>query len=176
MPPARRPKAVVWTGERISEGQSTGIRPPVAVWTPAQTATFLNCIRHHRLYAAYHLIALDRTTVAALRAHRSRQLAERAAAGEDYLDSGYVFTRPSGASWLLTGCRATSGSSTPPADCRLSASTISATAPPASRKPAELHPMHRGTGFGGSRDRCALRVLACRGGIGGGRRAWQHAR
>jgi hypothetical protein len=34
--------------------------------------------------------------VAALRAHRSRQLAERAAAGEGYLDSGYVFTRPGG--------------------------------------------------------------------------------
>jgi Phage integrase family len=42
------------------------------------------------------IIALDRTTVAALRAHRSRQQAERASAGEDYLDSGYVFTRLSG--------------------------------------------------------------------------------
>jgi len=42
------------------------------------------------------IVALDRTTVAALRAHRSRQLTERAAAGGDYLDSGYVFTRPSG--------------------------------------------------------------------------------
>jgi len=148
LPPARRPKAVVWTAERISEWQRTGVRPPVAVWTPAQTATFLNGIRHHRLYAVYHLIALrglrrgeacglrwcdidldsgaaiiawqlqqydghvvlcppktahserivalDRTTVAALRAHRSRQLAERAAAGEGYLDSGYIFTRAGG--------------------------------------------------------------------------------
>jgi integrase len=148
LPPARRPKAVVRTGERISEWERTGVRPPVAVWTPTRTAIFLNCIRHHRLYAAYHLIAmrglrrgeacglrwcdidldsgaaiiswqlqqydghvvlcppktahserivaLDRTTVAALRAHRSRQLTERAAAGGDYLDSGYVFTRPSG--------------------------------------------------------------------------------
>ena len=34
------------------------------------------------------VIAVDRTTVAALHDHRSRQLAERAAAGEDYLDSG----------------------------------------------------------------------------------------
>jgi len=42
------------------------------------------------------MIALDRTTVAALRAHRARQLAERAAAGQDYLDSGYVFTRLNG--------------------------------------------------------------------------------
>src|ERR1022692_2469022 len=40
------------------------------------------------------------------------------------------------------------------------------------RKPAELHLMHRGTGFGGSRDRCALRVLACRGLAVGGGRAW----
>ena len=28
------------------------------MWTPAQTAQFLNAIRGHRLYAAYHLIAL----------------------------------------------------------------------------------------------------------------------
>ena len=148
LPAARRPKAVVWTAERVAEWQRTGIRPPVAVWTPAQTAAFLNAIRDHRLYAAYHLIALrglrrgeacglrwcdidlstgtaiicwqlqqydghvvlcppktvhseriialDRTTVAALRAHRGRQLDERAAAGQDYLDSGYVFTRPNG--------------------------------------------------------------------------------
>ena len=34
------------------------------------------------------VIAVDRTTVAALPEHRSRQLAERAAAGEDYLGSG----------------------------------------------------------------------------------------
>jgi integrase len=148
LPPARRPKAIVWTTERVAEWQHTGLRPPVAVWTPAQTAAFLNGIRHHRLYAAYHLIALrglrrgeacglrwrdidldsgtaiisgqlqqydghvvlcppktahseriialDRTTIAALQAHRSRQLDERAAAGQDYLDSGYVFTRPNG--------------------------------------------------------------------------------
>jgi integrase len=30
----------------------------VAVWTAAQTAQFLNGIQGHRLYAAYHLIAL----------------------------------------------------------------------------------------------------------------------
>jgi integrase len=133
LPAARRPRAVVWTAARICEWQRTGIRPPVAVWTPAQTAAFINTIRDHRLYAAYHLIALrglrrgeaaglrwcdvdpggstaiiswqlqqydghvilcppktarservialDRTTVAVLRAHRSRQLAERAACG-----------------------------------------------------------------------------------------------
>jgi integrase len=31
---------------------------PVAVWTSAQTARFLNAIRGHQLYGAYHLIAL----------------------------------------------------------------------------------------------------------------------
>ena len=28
------------------------------MWTAAQTAAFLNAIRRHRLYAAYHVIAL----------------------------------------------------------------------------------------------------------------------
>ena len=58
LPPARRPRAVVWTSAQVEQWQRTGIRPAVAVWTPAQTAAFLNAIRDHRLYAAYHLIAL----------------------------------------------------------------------------------------------------------------------
>jgi integrase len=49
---------VVWTAARVREWQRTGLRPPVAVWLPAQTAWFLNSIRSDRLYAAYHLIAL----------------------------------------------------------------------------------------------------------------------
>jgi len=49
---------VVWTTARVREWERTGIRPPVAVWTPAQTAWFLNSIQGDRLYAAYHLIAL----------------------------------------------------------------------------------------------------------------------
>jgi integrase len=144
LPAPRRPRPVVWTTARIAEWQRTGIRAPVAVWTPAQTARFLNAIRGHRLHAAYHLIALrglrrgeaaglrwcdidldgataiiscqlqqydgrltlcppktagseravalDRTTVAVLRAHRAAQDAERAALGRHYHDSGYVFT------------------------------------------------------------------------------------
>jgi hypothetical protein len=36
------------------------------------------------------------TTAAALRAHRAVQLAERAAAGSRYRDTGYVITRPNG--------------------------------------------------------------------------------
>ncbi|MEV4670839.1 tyrosine-type recombinase/integrase [Actinomadura sp. NPDC049382] len=148
LPTARRPRAVVWTAERVRHWQRTGERPPVAVWTAAQTAEFLDAIKDHPLYAAYHLIALrglrrgeaaglrwcdvdleqgvavisqqiqqhqghlavcppktaasarvialDRTSVAALRAHRDGQRKERKQAGEGYRDSGYVFTRPSG--------------------------------------------------------------------------------
>src|SRR5260370_10012115 len=58
LPRARRPRAVVWTRERIEHCERTGERPPVAVWTPPQTAQFLDSIEDHRLYAAYHLIAL----------------------------------------------------------------------------------------------------------------------
>jgi integrase len=144
LPPAPRPRAVVWTASRIEEWRRTGIRPPVAVWTAGQTAQFLHAISGHRLYAAYHLIALrglrrgeaaglrwcdvdldggvatinqqlqqydgrmvvgppktagsvraialDRTTVAALRRHRQQQAMERLEVGGSYQDSGYVFT------------------------------------------------------------------------------------
>ena len=54
----RRPRAVVWTAARVEEWQRTGVRPVVAVWTAGQTGQFLQAIRGHRLYAAYHLIAL----------------------------------------------------------------------------------------------------------------------
>lgn len=148
LPPTRRPRAVVWTAARVQHWRKTGERPAVAVWTAAQTAQFLDAIAAHRLYAAYHLIALrglrrgeaaglrwcdvdldegtavicrqlqrrdgrlmvcppktahstrvialDRTTIAALRAHRSKQQAEAAAYGEGYRDSGYVFTNLNG--------------------------------------------------------------------------------
>ncbi|XRQ08827.1 hypothetical protein ACN3XK_72065 [Actinomadura welshii] len=42
------------------------------------------------------MIALDRTIIAAPRAHRVRQQAEAAAYGEGYRDSGYVFTSLNG--------------------------------------------------------------------------------
>jgi integrase len=58
LPRGRRPRAVVWTDDLITEWRRTGIRPPVSVWTAAQTARFLASCREHRLYAAYHLIAL----------------------------------------------------------------------------------------------------------------------
>jgi integrase len=58
LPRTRRPRAVVWTPERVEHWQRTGEHPPVAVWTPEQTAQFLHTIKDHRLYAAFHLIAL----------------------------------------------------------------------------------------------------------------------
>jgi integrase len=81
LPPADRPKALVWTGERVRAWQKdfdaalakaraaggrvdpVGIwisvpRPsPVMVWTPAQTAVFLEAARRHRLHALWRLIA-----------------------------------------------------------------------------------------------------------------------
>jgi integrase len=58
LPRARRPRAVVWTARRVRQWQRTGQRPAVAVWTPAQTAQFLNAVTYHPLHAAFHLIAL----------------------------------------------------------------------------------------------------------------------
>jgi len=136
LPRARRPRAVVWTPARVEHWQRTAERPAVAVWTATQTAQFLHAIAGHRLYAAYHLIALrglrrgeaaglrwcdvdlggktavisqqlqqydghlavcppktprsvrtialDHTTVAALRAHHDRQRAEAASFGPGY--------------------------------------------------------------------------------------------
>jgi integrase len=144
LPRARRPRAVVWTPYRVGQWRQSGERPPVAVWTTGQTARFLDSVRWHRLYAAYHLIALrglrrgeaaglrwcdvdldgrtavisqqlqqydgqlavcppktphstrvialDRTTVAALAEHRDRQRAEATTYGSGYRDSGYLFT------------------------------------------------------------------------------------
>jgi integrase len=57
LPSARRPKAVVWTDERVAAWRRTGVRPPVAVWTPEQTGAFLDAAMHDRLYPIYHLIA-----------------------------------------------------------------------------------------------------------------------
>jgi integrase len=57
LPRARRPRAV-WTPYRIEQWRRTGERPAVAVWTATQTARCLASIEGHRLYAAYHLIAL----------------------------------------------------------------------------------------------------------------------
>src|SRR5216683_2283673 len=81
LPSGKRPKPLVWTGERVRAWQhdfqarlaaarasgrrvspldiwlSTPRPSPVMVWTPAQTKVFLTRGRCHRLYALYHLIA-----------------------------------------------------------------------------------------------------------------------
>ena len=57
--PAKRPKPMIWTPERVARWQHTGVVPhPVMVWTPEHTGRFLDHITGHRLYALYHLIAL----------------------------------------------------------------------------------------------------------------------
>lgn len=58
LPPAARPKPILWTPERIEHWRLTGEIPsPVMVWTPELTGEFLDHIAHDRLYALYHLIA-----------------------------------------------------------------------------------------------------------------------
>ncbi|MHB9753207.1 site-specific integrase [Streptomyces sp. BYX5S] len=54
----KRPKALVWTEERILHWRRTGEKPsPVMVWTPVHTGTFLDHVAEDRLYALFHLIA-----------------------------------------------------------------------------------------------------------------------
>lgn len=81
LPPGGRPKALVWTDERVRAWQKdfdarlaaaraaggrvspvdiwvSVPRPsPVMVWTPAQTIVFLEAARRHRLHALWRLIA-----------------------------------------------------------------------------------------------------------------------
>ncbi|MFJ2905523.1 tyrosine recombinase XerC [Streptomyces sp. NPDC087212] len=56
--PVRKPKALVWTDERVARWQQTGEKPsPVMVWTPEQTGAFLDFVAADRLYAMWHLVA-----------------------------------------------------------------------------------------------------------------------
>jgi integrase len=56
--PVRKPKALVWTDERVEKWRRTGEKPsPVMVWTPQQTGAFLDFVAEDRLYAMWHLIA-----------------------------------------------------------------------------------------------------------------------
>jgi integrase len=71
-------KVVMITQQRLVFGKTTMVGPP-------KTA------------ASRRTIALDKITVRLLREHRRRQLAEKAAAGEAWEDTGYVFTSPLGA-------------------------------------------------------------------------------
>ncbi|MBC9730446.1 tyrosine recombinase XerC [Streptomyces sp. TRM68367] len=54
----KRPKALVWTEERILHWKRTSEKPsPVMVWTPEHTGLFLDHVAEDRLYALFHLIA-----------------------------------------------------------------------------------------------------------------------
>ncbi|WP_162890218.1 tyrosine-type recombinase/integrase [Streptomyces olivoreticuli] len=56
LPPAKRPKALVWTDERVQRWLQTGERPsPVMVWTPEQTGRFLDLMVPDRLYPLWHI-------------------------------------------------------------------------------------------------------------------------
>ncbi|OLZ59501.1 tyrosine-type recombinase/integrase [Amycolatopsis keratiniphila] len=58
LPSGRRPKALLWTPERVERWQRTGERPSrVMVWTPEQTGTFLDHAEGHPHYVLLHLIA-----------------------------------------------------------------------------------------------------------------------
>ena len=111
-------------------------------------------IQRHRLYAAYHLIALrglrrgeaaglrwcdvdldgktavDHPRVAALRAHRDRQRAEAASFGPGYRASGYVFTNLNGGPMAPDRFTRTSRPWPRRPGCRRCGCTISGTARP----------------------------------------------
>lgn len=58
LPSGKRPKALVWTPERVKRWQDTGELPSaVMVWTPAQLGAFLDTATSDRLYALFHLVA-----------------------------------------------------------------------------------------------------------------------
>ena len=56
---AKRPKALVWTDERIAEWLRTGIKPSACmVWTPEHAGQFLDFLADtgERLYGLFHLV------------------------------------------------------------------------------------------------------------------------
>ena len=53
----RRPKAVVWSDDRVAAWRRTGVRPVVAVGTAQQAGTFVDAASEHRLYPMFRLIA-----------------------------------------------------------------------------------------------------------------------
>jgi integrase len=60
LPPAKSPKAMLWTADRVTTWKDTGKIPsPVMVWMPQQIGVFLDHSQDadDRLYALYHLIA-----------------------------------------------------------------------------------------------------------------------
>ncbi|MBV9022310.1 MAG: tyrosine-type recombinase/integrase [Streptomycetaceae bacterium] len=60
--PGTKPKALIWTAERIARWRETGVKPsPVMVWTPEQTGQFLDFVAGDRLYPLWRLIAFRGT-------------------------------------------------------------------------------------------------------------------
>ncbi|WP_116051240.1 tyrosine-type recombinase/integrase [Amycolatopsis palatopharyngis] len=58
LPSGRRPKALLWTPDRVERWQRTGQKPSrVMVWTPEQIGRFLDQAEDHPCYALFHLIA-----------------------------------------------------------------------------------------------------------------------
>jgi integrase len=57
IPSGRRPRAVVWTPDRILSWQGGTKRPAVAVWTAEQAGRFLDRAAKDRLYPLFHLVA-----------------------------------------------------------------------------------------------------------------------
>ncbi len=58
LPSGRRPKALLWTPDRVERWQRTGQKPSrVMVWTPEQIGRFLDQAEGHPYYALFHLIA-----------------------------------------------------------------------------------------------------------------------
>lgn len=54
----KRPKALLWSAERIARWKVTGQKPSaVMVWTPTQIGAFLDFIAEQPLYALFHLIS-----------------------------------------------------------------------------------------------------------------------
>lgn len=60
--PGTKPKALIWSDERIARWLETGEKPsPVMVWTPEQAGTFLHFVTRDRLYPLWRLIAFRGT-------------------------------------------------------------------------------------------------------------------
>ncbi|MEV7579060.1 tyrosine-type recombinase/integrase [Streptomyces erythrochromogenes] len=56
IPKYEKPRALVWTEERIARWRETGERPSsVMVWTPELTGRFLDAAAGHRMYVMWHL-------------------------------------------------------------------------------------------------------------------------
>ncbi|MEV4741794.1 tyrosine-type recombinase/integrase [Streptomyces sp. NPDC049555] len=54
LPAAKKPKALIWTDERVDAWRKSGIRPSsVMVWTPEQTGRFLDATASDRLHSLW---------------------------------------------------------------------------------------------------------------------------